>query len=1418
LFHTNMRSLLVGASVLLLVASKGASNAIPDATSAHELVQRDQIYHAKNGNNFAAESGFDYHGGDYKTITANTFYECIDACATQPACRAVSFSGKSCYLKSSVNAATANNKKSLYPAVVASGVDTAVLSSLLNTPALCPGPSTQQIKEPSGRSFTIACDTDYPGGDLTNKLLNSFGDCIAWCDEITGCQAAIYHDGRCWLKNKLMASSKHPTSQAAVLSSLLNTPALCPNQNGKQVKEPSGRSYTISCNTDRPGGDMASKMLRTFGDCITWCDETNGCVAAAYHDGQCWLKKTLMGSSASANRQVAVLSSKLPQTLAHTTSSSTKKTTSTTLRSASASNSISTGSGTSRTTSAHITSSSTQKTMSTTLRSASASNSISTGSGSSRTTSASTTATSTSVPDSPITGYITVVEAPATSLSRRSVKYVGFDNLFGRAYDDETNASLVTFYSNGSIEYNAVLVSGVSADTQVVLGLSSGEANALSTWKRDAYGNALIIGSTGFCLGSDRNIIVQTAASSPATCNPVYLVIVPSLPDSCTSGSANVTLTPQPNGDIDRASNAVLTPSSNVTLNYAEVHGTQVAVMNLSMKEGMLGVVLANSNKIISTACTASSLVITLSDSTSAADILASIPDTGTVLITSSTTCNDENAYGFWLLGGRADSSEAGSKLSFKAVQKRISDVSTLAVIQYGKVDNSKATFTTTTTGAPTAPTEPAASCAITNTAGTSTMSGHSGISTSASASATATHSGSSITHTATSTGSDHPLATSLSDLTPGALEVYNWLMENAQYSPDASDILGTLSESYEGIHAGICTGHELYENRDAIHCFFTGCGSSHTIKTTTYQFKGDWQVKIPTISQPLLTQGPAKTFSCVTCSFNMDSVIFSGSIVLQMTDNGPSSATSAVVTHGVTGGTTASVRIQSDSAWQGSWDHIFDGVTLGTITLDNAFAITPQVFYRIGYQFSTDSAVDVTGGAGYSWDDASINMNILNHASDSKRNWTPKVNWILPQFNTGAKVSINSFSQWIVDLKVVVQGNMVFNPRMFSSNSVGMSSQYNFVASNGCPANSLSVITSSTSSSYDMTLTAPATTSTVYQTSTVTMGGSYAPVYRRDVVRTPAPRGAFDRRAIAVPTGMAGWPIDKISYACSQIATGTNYISQTNTVTVTSGVTTSTATQVFNANGPLVTTTTTFTFYEFTGFTTTTTSAAATATSCPVSPAGASCFRLAVQGGSWLEGSYLGINLQGSHNYAGINRAGTEASSWEPGVYTETFYLDANGHLVVPAGGGRSPYVMLDVDQNAPYIQRAPLMGLPQYFASYWQHVDVAKCVIDASDICHKTLTCQLRDQIGFYVRQPFYQAWETSPDYQFDLEECESGDGPCPPTKPSGLGWYDALSLYRITWGNPTGDSQYIPVTLGVEDAPCPCDFLNVNYMGYE
>lgn len=500
----NMRLSLASASALLLWAGEATSHAIP-AADGNEIVARDQTYRANNGVQFATETGFDYHGGDYKTVSANSFHDCINVCSTQAPCRAVSYSDKSCWLKSSVNVATRNSKssgavrvqymptpitcpaaggnqvkaangqlftvqcgvdhpygdlksvqtldfpncislcsetsgcvaaswrsltcylkKSLQPGVANSKASTAVLSSVLPaTPAFCPGPSGQQIKETSGRTFTIECNADHSGGDLANKLLSNFGNCISWCDETGGCIAAVYHDGRCWLKNKLTASSTRTNSQVAVLSSVLSPPpSLCPSQNGKQIKEPSDRSFTIACNVDRPGGDLASAKLDNFNSCIAWCDETNGCIAAAYHDGRCWLKKTLLTSYAHINGQIAVLSSKLPQTSTHTTSTSThttsrstKKTTSTTTKSSS------TSTPTTSTSTQHTTSTSTQKTATTTMTSESTSTSASVSantqstqiSTSVTTATTSSAASSSSSDTSSATGSTTSTEATATA-------------------------------------------------------------------------------------------------------------------------------------------------------------------------------------------------------------------------------------------------------------------------------------------------------------------------------------------------------------------------------------------------------------------------------------------------------------------------------------------------------------------------------------------------------------------------------------------------------------------------------------------------------------------------------------------------------------------------------------------------------------------------------------------------------------------------------------------------------------------------------------------------------------------------------------------------------------------------------------------------------------------------------------------
>ncbi|KAL7947036.1 hypothetical protein V8C42DRAFT_364270 [Trichoderma barbatum] len=482
-----MRPFLAGASALLLLATEAASHAIPAAES-NEIVARSQTFRANNGVQFAVETGFDHHGGDYKSVTANNLHDCINVCSTQAQCRAVSYSGKTCWLKSSVNAAIINSKvtgavrvqyvpspitcpadgsnrvkvadgryftiqcgvdhphgdiksvqtldfancvllcdetkecvaatwrsgtcylkKSVQAGVAGTGASTAVLTSLLPAaPAFCPGPSGQQIKQTSGRTFTVSCNTDHPGSDLKNKLLANFGDCIAWCDETNGCVASIYHDGRCWLKNKLTASTTRTNSQVAVLNSVLSPPSpLCPSQNGKQIKESSGRSFTIACNVDRAGGDMASKKLNNFNSCITWCDQTSGCVAAAYHDGECWLKKTLSTSSARANGQIAVLSSKLPQTSTHASSTTTKKTTST-------STAKTTSTSTTKTTSSISKASSTPTSSQSSQTSTSAATSAPT-----ETTSASTTSSapsaSTSTTESNSDSSTSTTDAPTTA-------------------------------------------------------------------------------------------------------------------------------------------------------------------------------------------------------------------------------------------------------------------------------------------------------------------------------------------------------------------------------------------------------------------------------------------------------------------------------------------------------------------------------------------------------------------------------------------------------------------------------------------------------------------------------------------------------------------------------------------------------------------------------------------------------------------------------------------------------------------------------------------------------------------------------------------------------------------------------------------------------------------------------------------
>jgi hypothetical protein len=153
----------------------------------------------------------------------------------------------------------------------------------------------------------------------------------------------------------------------------------------------------------------------------------------------------------------------------------------------------------------------------------------------------------------------------------------------------------------------------------------------------------------------------------------------------------------------------------------------------------------------------------------------------------------------------------------------------------------------------------------------------------------------------------------------------------------------------------------------------------------------------------------------------------------------------------------------------------------------------------------------------------------------------------------------------------------------------------------------------------------------------------------------TSSPALRYDRRAVA-PAVVSGWPASKISYACSQIATGKITVTSTARPTVTSGVTVLTQTRTANAQGPLSTITSMRTSTIYTGFSTATVPGPTTTTqySCPLQTqvSSGSCMRLKGHGPPHMDGKYLGYG------------AGSGIASFDPGNRYNVWYLSCNGTL----------------------------------------------------------------------------------------------------------------------------------------------------------
>ncbi|KAK5102798.1 hypothetical protein LTS08_003598 [Lithohypha guttulata] len=175
-------------------------------------------------------------------------------------------------------------------------------------------------------------------------------------------------------------------------------------------------------------------------------------------------------------------------------------------------------------------------------------------------------------------------------------------------------------------------------------------------------------------------------------------------------------------------------------------------------------------------------------------------------------------------------------------------------------------------------------------------------------------------------------------------------------------------------------------------------------------------------------------------------------------------------------------------------------------------------------------------------------------------------------------------------------------------------------------------------------------------------------------------------RDSVATPALVTTWENDKISYACSQIATGTKtttlYTSTSTTYTSTS-TNTVTATRFVGVDGPVASVTVTTTRYIVTSMLSSTIALAdptTVTTECPLQTQ-AACFKVKAHGVDLIEGQYLGTGLFPDRGFSVLGAN----SNPNDGI----FYLDNTGKLISVMNREPMSYIQTTValDTNGDFL-----------------------------------------------------------------------------------------------------------------------------------
>ncbi|KAF9700726.1 hypothetical protein EKO04_001397 [Ascochyta lentis] len=184
-------------------------------------------------------------------------------------------------------------------------------TSTKSTPTPTPTPTSLQCPAANGKTFTdisanknqytIACDRDASGSDITYVALNTFDDCLNYCGTLPDCVGVAWGPTIkiCWAKNAWATQTVVQSNQEPRHIAFIPKPTTlqCPDANGKTFTDSGSNKndYTITCGKDAPGADITWGKRNSFDDCINWCGTVSTCVGVVWGprrtDGvNCWLK------------------------------------------------------------------------------------------------------------------------------------------------------------------------------------------------------------------------------------------------------------------------------------------------------------------------------------------------------------------------------------------------------------------------------------------------------------------------------------------------------------------------------------------------------------------------------------------------------------------------------------------------------------------------------------------------------------------------------------------------------------------------------------------------------------------------------------------------------------------------------------------------------------------------------------------------------------------------------------------------------------------------------------------------------------------------------------------------------------------------------------------------------------------------